>query len=72
MQSVADTIAADTGLPLAEVELLSVAVTGTSEVAARWWLESDRALPKAEAVRLVEGLVWRGISHFPLAGEPVR
>ncbi|HEY6749573.1 MAG TPA: TetR/AcrR family transcriptional regulator [Mycobacteriales bacterium] len=72
MQAVADTIAADTGLPLAQVELLSVAVTGTSEVAARWWLESDRALPKADAVRLVEGLVWRGISHFPLAEEPVR
>jgi AcrR family transcriptional regulator len=71
MQAVADTIAADTGLPLAEVELLSVAVTGTSEIAARWWLESDRALPKADAVRLVEGLVWRGISNFPLvADEP--
>lgn len=71
MQAVADTIAADTGLPNAQVELLSVAVTGTSEVAARWWLESDRALPKADAVRLVEGLVWRGISNFPLvSGEP--
>jgi hypothetical protein len=43
-------------------------VTGTSEVAARWWLESERALPKAEAVRLIEGLVWRGISNFPLVG----
>jgi hypothetical protein len=72
MQAVADTIAADTGLPLAEVELLSVAVTGTSEVAARWWLESDRALPKADAVRLVEGLVWRGISHFPLVADEPR
>jgi AcrR family transcriptional regulator len=68
MQAVADTIAADTGLPPLHVELLSASVTGTSEVAARWWLDSGRALPKAEAVRLVEGLVWRGISHFPLAG----
>jgi AcrR family transcriptional regulator len=72
MQAVADTIAADTGLPLAEVELLSVAVTGTSEIAARWWLESDRALPKADAVRLVEGLVWRGISNFPLVADEPR
>ena len=46
--------------------MLSVAVTGTSEIAARWWLDSDRALPKAEAVRLIEGLVWRGISNVPL------
>ena len=68
VQAIADTIAADTGLPRAAVELLSVAVTGTSEVAARWWLERDRALPKADAVRLVEGLVWRGISNFPLVG----
>jgi len=68
MEAVADTIAADTGLPRPQVELLSVAVTGTSEIAARWWLENDRALPKQDAVRLVEGLVWRGISNFPLVG----
>jgi len=67
VEAIADTIAADTGLPRPQVELLSVALTGTSEMAARWWLGTDRALPKAEAVRLVEGLVWRGISHFPLA-----
>ena len=69
MQTVADTIAADTGLPRAQVELLSAALTGTSEVAARWWLENDRAVPKADAVRLVEGLVWRGISNFPLVSD---
>jgi AcrR family transcriptional regulator len=72
MQAVADTIAADTGLPQAQVELLAATVTGTSEVAARWWLESDRALPKAQAVRLIEGLVWRGISVFPLVGDEDR
>jgi AcrR family transcriptional regulator len=72
MEAIADTIAADTGLPRPQAELLSVAVTGTSEVAARWWLESDRAVPKTDAVRLVESLVWRGISHFPLAGAEAR
>ena len=72
MQAVADTIAADTGLPQAQVELLAATVTGTSEVAARWWLESGRALPKAQAVRLIEGLVWRGISVFPLVGDEDR
>jgi AcrR family transcriptional regulator len=65
MEAIADTIAADTGLPRPQAELLSVAVTGTSEMAARWWLDSARAVPKAEAVRLVESLVWRGISNFP-------
>ena len=72
VQAVADTIAADTGLPRAAAELLSVAVTGTSEVAARWWLGTERAVPKQDAVRLVEGLVWRGISHFPLAVDETR
>ena len=68
IEAVADTIAADTGLPRPQVELLAATVTGTSEVAARWWLENERSLPKADAVRLVEGLVWRGISNFPLVG----
>jgi AcrR family transcriptional regulator len=68
MEAIADTIAADTGLARPQAELLSVALTGLSEMAARWWLDTDRALPKAEAVRLLESLVWRGISHFPLQG----
>jgi AcrR family transcriptional regulator len=72
MEAIADTIAADTGLPRPQAELLSVALTGASEMAARWWLDSERAVPKAEAVRLVEGLAWRGISSFPLLGAEGR
>ncbi len=65
MRAVADTIASDTGLPQAQAELLSVALTGLSEVAARYWLDTERAVPKAEAIRLLETLAWRGISGFP-------
>lgn len=68
MRAVADTIAADTGLPREQAELLSVALTGLSEMAARYWLDSDRAVPKATAVRLLEALAWRGIASFPLQG----
>jgi AcrR family transcriptional regulator len=68
MQAVADTVAADTGLSREQAELLSVALTGAAQIAATWWLESDRPIPKAEAVRLLETLQWRGISHFPLQG----
>jgi hypothetical protein len=68
MQAVADTVAADTGLSREQAELLSVALTGAAQIAATWWLESDRPIPKAEAVRLLEMLQWRGISHFPLQG----
>ena len=70
MQAVADTVAADTGLSRAQAELLGVALTGAAQMAATWWLDADRPVSKAEAVRLMETLQWRGISHFPLAGKP--
>jgi AcrR family transcriptional regulator len=66
MEAIADTIAADTGLPRPHAELLSVALSGLSETAARWWLDNHQVIPKAEAVRLLEALAWRGISNFPL------
>ncbi len=68
MRAVAETIAADTGLPSAHAELLSVALTGLSEISARSWLETRRSIPKADAVALLEQLAWRGISSFPLQG----
>jgi AcrR family transcriptional regulator len=68
MQAVADTVAADTGLGRPQAELLSVALTGAAQITATWWLDADRPIPKAEAVRLLETLQWRGISYFPLQG----
>ncbi|MDP9240178.1 MAG: TetR/AcrR family transcriptional regulator [Actinomycetota bacterium] len=65
MEAVADTIAADTGVPRAQAELLSVALIGISEVSARYWLDTDRAVGKSDAVRLLSHLAWRGISGFP-------
>jgi len=64
--AIADTIAADTGLTRERAQLLSVGLTGMSEITARWWLDNDRILPKDEAVLLVESLAWGGISSFPL------
>jgi len=65
MHAVADTVAGDTGLDRARAELLAMALTGGAQVAARWWLDNDRPVPHADAVRLLETLLWRGISHFP-------
>jgi AcrR family transcriptional regulator len=67
MRAVADTVAADTGLSPPQAELLGVALTGAAQMAATWWLDSDRPVAKAEAIRLLETLQWRGIAHFPLA-----
>jgi len=57
MLAVADTVAADTGL--------ATALTGAAQVAARWWLASDRPIKQDDAVHLLESLLWRGISNFP-------
>jgi AcrR family transcriptional regulator len=65
MQAVADTVASDTGLDRAQAELLSTALTGAAQVAARWWLAGDRPMTQDEAVYLLESLLWRGISNFP-------
>jgi AcrR family transcriptional regulator len=69
MHAVADVVADDTGLPRPEAELLAVALTGVSQVVARWWLANDRPVPKQTAVELIETLQWRGISNFPLHPE---
>ena len=68
--AVADTVAADTGLDRDQSELLSAALTGAAQVAARWWLASEKPVSQADAVRLLESLLWRGISNFPRQGEP--
>jgi AcrR family transcriptional regulator len=70
MQAVADTVAGDTGLDRASAELLSTALTGAAQVAARWWLARDRPVAQDDAIHLLESLLWRGISNFPRQGEP--
>ena len=65
MQAVADTVAADTGLSRAQAELLATSLTGAAQIAARWWLDSGKPISQDEAVRLLEALLWRGISNFP-------
>jgi len=65
MMAIADSVAADTGLDRASAELLSVALSGAGQVAARWWLDNARPVPREQAVRLIENLLWRGISNFP-------
>jgi AcrR family transcriptional regulator len=63
--AVADTVASDTGLDRAQAELLSTALTGAAQVAARWWLASEKPVSQSDAIRLLESLLWRGISNFP-------
>lgn len=66
------TIAKDTGETPARAWLLSSGLTGLGEMSARWWLDHRDSIDKAEAVELMAGLAWRGISSFPVqdSGSP--
>jgi len=68
VEAIADVIAADTGVERAQAVLLSVGLTGLAEVSARWWLAAGDTVTRDEAVRLLGGLAWRGISGFPRQG----
>jgi AcrR family transcriptional regulator len=82
VEAIATTIAADTGVPRVEAELLSVGLAGLAEVGARWWLGSRggsgsptaaapaRSLSKERAVELLVDLAWRGLSGSPRHGDP--
>ena len=70
--AIARTIAADTGLPDEEAQLLSVGLAGLAEVSARWWLADGgpaSAVSRERAVDLLVGLSWRGISGYPGPGR---
>jgi AcrR family transcriptional regulator len=66
VEAIAQTIAHDTGYREEEALLLSAALTGLAEIAARWWLAADGRLAKERAVELLVGLSWRGLSGSPL------
>jgi AcrR family transcriptional regulator len=81
VEAIATTIAADTGVPRSEAELLSVGLAGLAEVGARWWLGSRgmpgstatpgpaRSLTKERAIELMIDLAWRGLSGSPRHGD---
>jgi AcrR family transcriptional regulator len=64
--AVAHTVAADTGLDDTTSQLLATALTGAAEAAAQWWLDSEKALDREQAIAFLSALLWRGISNFPM------
>ena len=71
-RSVADMISQfireDAGLSDDEAHLLGMALVGMAQVSARYWLSTDRAIPKEAAEQLLARLAWRGISGWPRTG----
>ncbi|GDY30038.1 TetR/AcrR family transcriptional regulator [Gandjariella thermophila] len=67
VDAITETIMADAGLDAQRARLLAVGLVGVSQVTARYWLETERAVPKDEAISLISTLAWRGIGGgFPL------
>src|ERR1700733_1671728 len=65
---VAQFIREDAGVSNEEAHLLGMALVGMAQVTARYWLSTDRAIPKEEAEDLIARLAWRGISGWPMMG----
>jgi AcrR family transcriptional regulator len=63
--AIATVIQEDTGLPDEASHLLAVSLVGMGQVSARFWLNEDSAVSKADAARLVGALAWRGIGGYP-------
>jgi AcrR family transcriptional regulator len=66
---VAAAVTADAGLDAPRARLLAVGLVGLSQVAAQYWLDSEGAVPRDEAVALMTGLAWRGLAGFPMVHE---
>jgi AcrR family transcriptional regulator len=73
MQDCADLVSQfireDAGLEEDEAHLLGMALVGMAQVSARYWLSTERAIPKDQAEQLIARLAWRGISGWPKAGQ---
>ena len=55
----------DAGLRDDEARLLGMALVGMAQVSSRYWLSTDKAIPKDAAEQLLARLAWRGISGWP-------
>lgn len=58
-------IAADTGLPDREAELLGFSLIGMAETGARYWVDDPAGISRERAVELGSTLAWRGVRGFP-------
>jgi AcrR family transcriptional regulator len=66
-EMISQVIKEDTSIPDDAAHLLSVGLVGTAQVSARYWLSTDRRIPKDAAEQLMARLAWRGISGWPLS-----
>jgi AcrR family transcriptional regulator len=66
IDAVTEAVMTDAGLDPHRARLLAAGLVGVSQVGARYWLGSDRPVPKSEAIEIISSLVWGGVAHLPL------
>jgi len=59
----------DAGLRDDEARLLGMALVGMAQVSSRYWLSTDKVIPKDAAEQLLARLAWRGISGWPRTAD---
>lgn len=64
--AIAAVITEDAGLEPRQATLIAVGLVGLCQTAARYWLRTDRAVPKAEAIERLSRFAWRGFADLPL------
>lgn len=63
---IAEAVTTDAGLDAPRARLLAVGLVGLSQVAAKYWLDTDQQVTRDEAVELMSSLAWKGLAGFPL------
>ncbi|MGW4122375.1 TetR/AcrR family transcriptional regulator [Nocardia sp. NPDC004711] len=64
--AVSTAVAHDSGLSPNRSRMLAAGLVGASQFAAQYWLDTGRAVPKADAIAAVITLCWGGLSSVPL------
>jgi len=62
-------ISDETGMSLELSELLARGVIGMAEAAASWWIDRKQTIEKAELVKDLSELAWRGLAGLPRRRE---
>ena len=69
-EAIAAVIAEDAGLDDDQATLIAVGMVGLCQIAARYWLRTERAVPKHEAIERLSRFAWKGFAGLPLTHSP--
>jgi AcrR family transcriptional regulator len=64
-EEIAAVISSDAGLDKDQATLIAVGMIGLCQIAARYWLRTERAVPKHEAIERLSSFAWKGFAGLP-------